>query len=122
MVRSQASQRGIGIGQEAHLTVDALVLYPTGEASHSAFLLGSDGYLPGNVGQTRSSAAHDAAGNHSQPIQVSGHVVLGSVGLSCPNARFMALYPLGLSLTVGFSSVMAVGVYDGSTFTETVRM
>src|SRR5262249_53594795 len=54
------------------LLQDALVVDPSGKAFDTALGLGAIGDLCGNVGQLGALAAHDAADERGQRLQVSG--------------------------------------------------
>jgi hypothetical protein len=57
----ETSQQYFGVGHEADLGIDPLVLHPAGEPFDLAFPLGPVGHLAGDRGQIGSLAAHDTA-------------------------------------------------------------
>src|SRR6516164_7228286 len=68
------TEQEVRIRSKVHLLHEALVVDPSGKALNAALGLGTIGDLRGHVGPLGALAAHDAADERGQRLQVSGEV------------------------------------------------
>src|SRR2546429_6289114 len=96
-----------------------VVVKPPGKAFDAAFGLRPIGYFRGDVGQLRALAAHDAADERRQGVEVAGEVACGRsrIGLREGVADGMIAAKVVTHRPFLLFSI-AGGVYDEPTFTQ----
>src|SRR6267143_7286994 len=81
-LQSEMTQQDLRIGQKVYLLQDVGVVAPPRKAFDAALGLGAIGDLRGDVGQLGALAAHDAADQRSQGVEMAGKVPSGRGGIA----------------------------------------
>ena len=73
-LQGEMPEQDIRTGEKIHLFQDMVVVEPPGKAFDAACRLRPSGHFRGDVGQLRALAAHDAAAERRQGVEVAGEV------------------------------------------------